>query len=101
MQTLTNARRKYLRRMAHDLKPVVYIGKQGLSEQVRAALEHELDAHELIKVKFQDFKDQKREITQSLVEASNSALIGLIGNVAVVYRQHPDPEKRKIELPAE
>jgi RNA-binding protein len=100
MQPLTNAQKQYLRRLAHDLKPVVQVGKNGLSENLYEALEHELDAHELIKVKFMDFRDQKRELTDELVERTGSALILLIGNIAIVYRQQPDLERRKIRLPA-
>ena len=99
MQRLTNMQKQYLRRLAHDLKPVVQVGKNGLSESLYEALEHELDAHELIKVKFMDFRDQKRELTDELVERTNSALILLIGNIAIVYRQQADAERRKIQLP--
>ena len=89
-----------VRRLAHDLKPVVQVGKNGLSESLYESLERELDAHELIKVKFMDFRDQKRGLTEELVERTNSALILLIGNIAIVYRQQADPERRKIQLPA-
>ena len=99
MKRLTNTQKQYLRRMAHDMKPVVQIGKNGLTDQVHAAIDHELSAHELIKVKFVDFKEQRKELTDDLVAMSNSMLIGLIGNVAVLYREQADPEKRSIELP--
>jgi RNA-binding protein len=97
---LSNTQKQHLRRMAHDLKPAVQVGKNGLTEQVYGALEHELDAHELIKVKFMDFRDEKRELAEELAERTGSALIGIIGNIAIVYRQQADPEKRTIRLPA-
>jgi RNA-binding protein len=43
-----------------------------------------------------DFRDQKQELTEELAEASGSALISIIGNIAILYREQPDPEKRKI-----
>jgi RNA-binding protein len=100
VQSLTNTQKQYLRRLAHDLKPVVQVGKNGLSEKLYDALEHELDAHELIKVKFMDFRDEKRELVAEFVERTGSALVLLIGNVAIVYRQQADPERRGIRLPA-
>jgi RNA-binding protein len=99
MQRLTNAQRAHLRRLAHHLKPVVQIGKQGVTEAILASIDETLKAHELIKVKFMDFRDQKRELSEDLVAASGSALVGLIGNIAILYRQQADPQRRKINLP--
>jgi RNA-binding protein len=45
------------------------------------------------------FKEEKRQLTEELAEASNGTLIGLIGNVAILYREQSDPEKRQIKLP--
>ncbi len=94
--TLTGAERKYLRGLAHHLDPVVHIGKTGLTPSVLSALDEALEHHELIKVRFQDFKDQKRELAQTIAQESRSAIVGSIGHVFIFYRQHPDPDKRKI-----
>lgn len=94
--TLTGAERKYLRGLAHHLDPVVHIGKTGLAPSVLSALDEALAHHELIKVRFQDFKDQKRELAQTIAQESHSAIVGSIGHVFMFYRQHPDPDKRKI-----
>ena len=99
MKRLTNAQRAHLRRLAHHLKPVVQIGKQGLTSAVQASVDETLNAHELIKVKFMDFRDQKQELAEELVGASGSALVGMIGNIAILYRQQQEPQKRKIVLP--
>jgi len=99
MQEITQTQRKYLRKLAHDLKPVVQVGRQGLSDLVIAKVNQELAAHELIKVKFVDFQDQKHELTDELVAQSDSTLVRLIGNVAILYRQHPEADKREIILP--
>jgi RNA-binding protein len=97
--TLTGSERKYLRALAHHLKPVVQIGKTGLAPNVLDAIDHALEHHELIKVRFLDFKDQKRELAATIVQASHSDLIGAVGHVLMFYRQHPDPDKRKIVMP--
>ena len=100
MKQLNNMQKQHLRRLAHDLRPAVQIGKNGLTDQIHTTIDHELNAHELIKIKFMDFKEEKRQLTEELAEASNGTLIGLIGNVAILYREQPDPEKRQIKLPA-
>jgi RNA-binding protein len=96
---LTGSARKYLRGLAHHLKPVVHIGKTGLTPGVLSALDAALEDHELIKVRFQDCQDQKQELAQTIAQASHSTIVGSIGHVFMFYRQHPEPHKRKIRLP--
>ena len=57
--------------------------------------------HELIKVKFIDFKekDQKKAVAKTIEKETASELVGMIGHVAIFYRQQKDLEKRKIEVP--
>ena len=99
MPDLTSAQRKHLRRLAHPLDPVAKIGKGGLTDAVERAVDKALDDHELIKVKFVDFKDQKKELSAQLAQRTQSHQAGLIGNIVILYRQNPDPEKRAIALP--
>lgn len=96
MEQLKGSQRKYLRSQAHHLKPVVLIGRNGINKQVMGSVDLALNDHELIKVKFGEFKDAKKEISVEIAQTTKSELIGLIGNIAIFYRQHNEPEKRKI-----
>lgn len=98
-RVLTSAQRQHLRRLAHHLKPIVHVGKNGLTSSIHDTLNRELDAHELIKIKFVDFQDQKKEMVEQLIHESESELIAIIGNIAILYRQHTDIEQRQVELP--
>ena len=95
---LSGSQRKVLRGMAHNLKPVVQIGKHGLSEAVIESIEQALEDHELIKVKFGDLKDQKKAACAEVCERLRCEDVGTIGHVAIFFRHARDPEKRKIEL---
>ncbi len=97
--SLTSAQRKHLRGLAHALKPVVQIGQKGITPGLLSALDEALTTHELIKVKFTDFKEEKDELLPEILSGCGAALAGLIGHVAILYRPHPKPEKRKIRLP--
>lgn len=99
MPELKGSQRKYLRGLAHDLKPVVLIGKNGVAEMVLKSIDQALNDHELIKVKFIDFKDEKKTLAAKIAENCASEMVGLIGNVAIFYRQHTDAKKRKIQVP--
>ena len=102
MSKLTGSQRKFLRGKAHALKPVVMIGQKGFSETVAQAVEQALDDHELIKIKFNDFKEksQKQEIVASIEKAAGCESVGMIGHIAICFRQHKDPKKQKYTIPA-
>jgi len=101
MKTLKSFHKKYLRGLAHKLKPVVLIGQKGLTDTVLRSAQQALENHELIKVKFNEFKDkeQKSEISGRLQGKTGSQIVGTIGHTVILYRQHKDPEKQKIILP--
>ncbi|MBF0621771.1 MAG: ribosome assembly RNA-binding protein YhbY [Magnetococcales bacterium] len=99
MLTLTSAQKKSLRSMAHHLKPVVLVGSSGIKEQVIAALDEALEDHELVKVRFQDHKEEKKALTAQLVEETKAGLAGIVGHVAILYRPRKEAKDRTIVLP--
>jgi RNA-binding protein len=100
-QELTSQQNKYLRSLAHPLKPVVFIGKHGLSEAVLASLEAALEKHELIKVKFIEMKDKedKTRMVDTICRRARCYRAGMIGHIAILYRQASKPSRRNITLP--
>ena len=101
MTKLKGFQKKYLRGLAHNLNPIVIIGQKGLTDMVFNTLDEAFDAHELIKIKFNDFKEkeQKKEIAGTIEQQTNCEMAGMVGHTAVFYRPHRLPEKRKIKLP--
>jgi RNA-binding protein len=101
MTTLKGYQKKHLRGLAHDLKPIVQIGREGITEGVIRAVDDGLFRHELIKIKFNDVKekDLKEAITGEIAAKTGSVQVGMIGHTALLYRRQADPEKRKISVP--
>ena len=101
MKKLEGFQRKYLRGLAHTMKPVIFIGQKGLTPQVVNSAKDAIESHELIKVKFNDFKEkeQKEEISARIEEETGAENVGMIGHTVIFYRQKTDPEKRRISLP--
>ena len=95
---LTSKQRKYLEKAAHDLQPVVIVGGAGLTEGVIKMVDSSLEAHELIKVKFNEYKDEKKELTEEICSATNATLVRIIGNVAILFRLAEKEEDRKYSL---
>jgi RNA-binding protein len=88
---LSERQRRHLRGLAHPLKPLVRLGNAGLTEAVVRETASALAHHELIKVKAPGGdRDARDEIFVALATRTASALICRIGNVAVLYRPHPE-----------
>lgn len=98
MKELTGTQRRQLKGIAHQLKPLVQVGKSGVTESLIGAVDRALADHELIKVRFREYKESRRELSESLAERTGSELVDVIGNVVILYRRSPDPSKRKITL---
>ena len=96
---LAGYQRRALRAAAHGLQPLVQVGKDGLAENVLKSVREALAAHELIKVRFVDEKERRREIAAELADAVDAALAGVVGHVAILYRPHPEEDKRRVQLP--
>ena len=94
MLSLTNAQIRALKAQAQRLKATLKVGKEGLSPHFLAALDEMLKHQELIKVKFDEFKEQKKELAPQLAEKSRSRLVTRVGNVVVLYRPKPIEDKR-------
>ena len=88
---LTNNQKKYLRSLAHDLKPFVMIGQHGLSDSVIAEIESTMLKHELIKIKLRvSDRDEKQGIISKIIKFSEAELVQVIGGVIVIYRPFED-----------
>src|ERR1043166_4431459 len=92
MALLNNRQRRELKAKAHRLKATLEVGKEGLTPQFLAALDRELELHQLVKVRFGQFKEQKKELSPQLAEKSGSQLVTRVGNVVVLFRPKPEEE---------
>ena len=96
---LTSKQRAYLRGEAQTIDPIVMIGKDGLTANVTAALDEALTHHELVKVKFQQYKEDVKEIAFRCAELTSSVLVATTGFTAVFYRMKEKSEERIYSLP--
>ncbi|MFN2239220.1 MAG: ribosome assembly RNA-binding protein YhbY [Thermoanaerobaculia bacterium] len=95
---LTTKQRKHLQALAHELDPVVRIGKGRISDPVAAETVRSLEAHELIKVRIEaDDGDVRRDLAAELADLTGSELVGTIGKIAILYRERE--EDPSIRLP--
>ena len=91
-----------LRSEAQRLKAILKVGKHGLSAEFLQALDDALTHHGLVKVKFDEFKEQRHDLAPLLAEKSGSRLITMVGHVVVLFRPKPEEGEspRRELLPA-
>ncbi len=95
---LTGNAARSLRALAHDLKPVVHVGKNGVNAEVAKAIAQALTDHELIKVKvLGECPTTPDEVGAELAEVTRSDVAQRIGRIVVLYKPHP--KKPKIKIP--
>ena len=95
---LTPKQRAQLRSLAHPLKPVFHVGKEGITEQVRTSLLEAFNSRELLKIKVQTAApvtaaEAGEELARTVPGVHH---VQTIGRTVVLYRRHP--EKPEIEL---
>jgi RNA-binding protein len=88
---LTDAQRKYLRRLGHDRSPIVLVGQGGVSPNVVAELDRALGDHELVKVRARvGDRELRDQLLAELAAATGAELVQRIGHVALYYRANPE-----------
>jgi RNA-binding protein len=88
---LTKTQIRGLKARAQHLEPLLRVGRNGLSESFLASLSDALKHHELVKIRFEEHKDRRRELAAEMAERSGSRLIWIVGHVAVLYRPSTEP----------
>ncbi len=96
---MNSAKRNYLRKIAHHIDVSVMVGKGGADERVLKALDESLKSHELVKVRFQSFKDEVRELGEKMAHSVQADLVTTVGHVAIIYRRNKDEKDRVIYIP--
>lgn len=95
---ITSKQRSYLKSLAHNIDPVVYIGKCGVTDNVINEIDKCLEARELVKVKLQEGCDlSPKETANKAAEVLRAEFVQAIGRKFTLYRE--SKENRQIQLP--
>jgi RNA-binding protein len=86
IEPLTNSQIRKFKAAAQSLEPMLKVGKAGLSEGFIRSVDAALAQHELVKIKFAEFKAEKKELAPQLAEKTASHLVMRVGNVMVLHR---------------
>lgn len=96
---LTNEQKKHYKAIGHQLKPVLIVSDNGLTEGVLAELERALNDHELIKVQLRlAERDDRQAVIEEICRVAGCELVQTIGKMALVLRKNPKPNKQLSNL---
>ncbi|MTI63823.1 ribosome assembly RNA-binding protein YhbY [Methylophaga sp.] len=94
---VTDKQKRYLKGLAHSLKPVVMLGNSGLTDTVVAEIDNALEHHELIKVRISgQERAERKAILDEIAQRTGADLVLVIGNIGGFYRPAKEPS---IQLP--
>ncbi|WP_066646268.1 ribosome assembly RNA-binding protein YhbY [Christensenella timonensis] len=94
---LTSKQRAQLRGMAQHMEPIIHIGKDGVTDNVKTQADDALEARELIKCTVQQNSSfTAREACDELCSALGADGVSVLGRKFVLYRESKN--KKKIEI---
>jgi RNA-binding protein len=84
------ALRRKLRAHGHALKPLVQIGKGGVTKGVLAQVAQALFDHELVKVRIgTECPADRFAVADALAEQPGTSVVQVIGRTVLTYKRHP------------
>ncbi|MDD6043630.1 MAG: ribosome assembly RNA-binding protein YhbY [Eubacteriaceae bacterium] len=95
---ISSKQRSFLRGLAQRTDATVYIGKQGITENVIKEIDTGLECRELVKIKIQEgCMLQPKDVANDMAEKLGAEFVQAIGHKFVLYRESKD--NKQIELP--
>lgn len=86
----TGALRRKLRAHGHALKPLVQVGKSGVTKGVLAEVAQTLRDHELVKVRIgTECPDDRFAVAGALAELPGTSIVQILGRTVLAYKRHP------------
>ncbi len=76
-----------LKSRAQQLKPVIRLGKAGPTPEFLAAFGVMLDRDQLVKLRFEAMKDERKTLSKQLAGITGSVLVQQVGHTAVYFRK--------------
>jgi len=88
---LNKYQKKHLRSLLHARNIIIWIGQNGLTENVLSEIETALDHHELIKIRVRTGNPEDRDKLSNLIcQKTGAEFIQGTGGVICLFRANPE-----------
>ncbi len=95
---MNSKKRAFLKKKAHNLEPMVRIGKDGLNENIIQSILDAIDSRELLKVKIlQNCEEEKGTIYSKLMDVKDFEVVGMIGRTKIIFKENKDNPSISLE----
>lgn len=96
---LTSKQRAFLKKKAHELDPLVRVGKDGVTDSLIQSILEAIDSRELLKVKIlQNCEKEKEEVLEEFSKCTEFEVVGIIGRTIILFRENKDKPAISLEL---
>ena len=96
---MNSRQREYLRKAAHDLEPMVRLGKDGFTDNQAQSILGVIESRELIKVKIlQNSRVEKEEVAKEIEEKTGCEVVGIIGKTIILFKENIEKPKISAEI---
>lgn len=95
-KNLSGKQKQFFKKKAHPLKPIVQIGKNGISTEVLEDIDRVLAKRELIKISILQNSDETNETVKEALESIGALVISQIGRISIVFRVASEPKYRDV-----
>ena len=102
MTSLTSKQRAHLRRLGHHLKPVVFVGSDGVTDSLLESVAEAFNTREVLKVRLQESAPTDAHTAADQIAARLEGVhpVQTLGRTAVLYRPHPESPEIRLPRPA-
>ncbi len=96
---LTGAQKTQLRGLGQKLEPTLKVGRAGVTAELLRELQHLLNQHELVKVRFLGAdRDEKEALYAQIADEGRCVCVSAVGHTALFFRRQSDEAKRVVTL---
>ena len=95
---MNSKKRAFLKKKAHNLEPIVRIGKEGLNQNIVQSILDAIASRELIKVKIlQNCEEEKTVIYSKLMDIKDFEVVGMIGRTIIIFKENKENPSISLE----
>ena len=84
-KSISTSQRRWLKSKAHRLRPIVWVGEDGIVSGTVGAVTDALATHELIKVRLRR-PESKADTADQVAQSAEAHLVGVVGHTVILYR---------------
>ncbi|MGI6109936.1 MAG: YhbY family RNA-binding protein [Eubacteriaceae bacterium] len=94
---LTSKQRSYLNSLAVQIPDIIFVGKDGINDEVVIQTQNALKARELIKGKVQQNAPvNSQEAADELAKKAKCEIVRVIGSKFILYKKNPQKKENII-----